>query len=70
MEAQLQAALPPEEAEPGEEEEGEPTGADVMAMHTEKSMELRQEIRNFVDENPEIAALLLKGWMKGDDRDG
>ena len=70
LEAQLQAALPPEEAEPGEEEEGEPTGADVMAMHTEKSMELRQEIRNFVDENPEIAALLLKGWMKGDDRDG
>lgn len=51
-------------------QEGEPVGADVMELHTEKSMELRQSIRDFVDENPEVAALLIKDWMKGDDGNG
>ena len=47
------------------DEEGNPvTGANVMDLHTEKSMELRQSIRDFVDENMEVAALLLKSWMK------
>ena len=48
-------------------EEGEPQGADVMELHTERSMELRQSIRDFVDENAEVAALLLRGWLKGDE---
>ena len=47
------------------DEEGNPvTGANVMDLHTERSMELRQSIRDFVDENMEVAALLLKSWMK------
>ena len=47
------------------DEEGNPVaGANVMDLHTEKSMELRQSIRDFVDENMEVAALLLKSWMK------
>ena len=51
--------------EPEVDEEGNPTtGANVMEMHTERSMELRQSIRDFVDENMEVAALLLKSWMK------
>ena len=51
--------------EPELDEEGNPvTGANVMDLHTEKSMELRQSIRDFVDENMEVAALLLKSWMK------
>lgn len=49
------------------DEDGNPiTGADVMDLHTERSMELRQNIRDFVDENMEVAALLLKSWMKED----
>lgn len=47
----------------------EPMGADVMNIHTEKSMELRKDIRQFADENPEVAAQLLKNWLKGDDDD-
>lgn len=45
-------------------------GADVMSLQTEKSMELRQDIRQFVEENPEVAAQLLKTWLRGggDDR--
>ena len=47
------------------DDEGNPvTGANVMDLHTDRSMELRQSIRDFVDENMEVAALLLKSWMK------
>ncbi len=38
--------------------------ADIMAMETERSMELRREIRKFVDENSEIAAQVIKTWMR------
>lgn len=49
------------------DEDGNPvTGADVMDLHTERSMELRQNIRDYVDENMEVAALLLKSWLKED----
>ena len=51
-------------------EGSEPTGADVMELNTERSMELRQSIREFVDENMEVAALLVKSWLKEDDDNG
>ena len=38
-----------------------------MDLHTERSMELRQNIRDFVDENMEISALLIRSWLKGED---
>ena len=53
------------------DENGDPvSGADVMDLHTERSMELRQSIRDFVDENMEVAALLIKSWMKEDGDNG
>ena len=53
------------------DENGNPvSGADVMDLHTERSMELRQSIREFVDENMEVAALLIKSWMKEDGDNG
>ena len=53
------------------DEDGNPvSGANVMDLHTERSMELRQSIRDFVDENMEVAALLLKSWMKEDGDNG
>ena len=45
-------------------------GADVMSLQSEKSIELRQDIRKFADESPEIAAQLLRGWLRGDDDNG
>lgn len=42
-------------------------GADVMSMQTEKSMELRKDIRQFANDNPEIAAQMVRGWLKGSD---
>ena len=41
------------------------TGADIMDLKTERSMELRKDIRQFAEENPEIAAVMLKNWLKG-----
>lgn len=43
------------------------TGADVMDLELEKSMELRKDIRQFVSDNPEIAAQMIKVWLKGGD---
>ena len=35
-----------------------------------RSMELRQSIRDYVDENMEVAALLIKSWLKEDGDNG
>ena len=43
------------------------TGADIMEINTEKSMELRKTVRQFAQNNPEIAAQMVKAWLKGDD---
>ena len=40
------------------------TKPDIMEMQTEKSMELRQDVRKFAEENPEIAAQMVKNWLR------
>lgn len=42
-----------------------PEGTDIMNIRTEKSMELRKGIRQFAESNPEIAAQMVKSWLKG-----
>lgn len=46
------------------------SGADVMDLEMEKSMELRRDIRQFASDNPEIAAQMIKIWLKGGDGNG
>lgn len=72
VEALIAQAMPPEpEEEVQLDEDGNPvSGANVMDLHTERSMELRQSIRDFVDENMEVAALLIKSWLKEDGDNG
>lgn len=48
----------------------EPVGADVMSLQSEKSMELRQDIRQFAEENPEVAAQLIRTWLRGGEENG
>lgn len=43
----------------------EPQGADIMNIRTERSMELRKDIRQFAEANPEIAAQMVRGWLRG-----
>ena len=38
--------------------------ADIMDLQTEKSMELRQDVRKFAEDNPEIAAQMVKNWLR------
>ncbi len=63
MEAMLAAAGMGTDQEP----EG---GADVMDLEMERSMELRKDIRQFVSDNPEIAAQMIKTWLRGGDDSG
>ncbi len=53
-----------EEAAEGEGEE-ETEGANIMDIHSEEDMELRKKVRLFVEENPSIAAQMLKNWIRG-----
>ncbi len=49
------------------EPEPEPEGADIMEVHVERSMELRRGVREFAEQNPEIAAQMVKTWLKGEE---
>jgi len=47
---------------------GPPTseeGAQIMDIQAERTMELRQDVRKFVEDNPEIAAQMVKSWLRG-----
>lgn len=45
-------------------------GADITNIRSEKSMELRRDVRDFANNNPEIAAQMVKGWLKGEEENG
>ena len=66
MEEDIAVALPATPVQVAVPEEG----ADIMTMQTEKSMELRKEVRKFAEENPEIAAQMVKAWLKEGDETG
>ena len=38
---------------------------EIINLQNDKGMELKQNIREFTEENPEIAAQLLKNWLNG-----
>lgn len=40
-------------------------GADIMEVHTEETMKMRKDVRQFVEENPAIAAQMIKNWLRG-----
>ncbi len=42
----------------------------VLEIKNEKSMELKQEIRKFTEENPEIAAQMIRTWLNGEVANG
>lgn len=53
----LEAQTPEDEAE---------ARRNILNIQNEKSMELKQEIRKFTEDNPEIAAQMIRVWLKGD----
>lgn len=47
----------------------EPTGADIMTLQSDRNMELRKDIRKFADDNPEIAAQMVRTLLRGGEAD-
>lgn len=70
----LAQVIPPEDAL-SQNLEGEPSVQDIqdpasitpeiLSIKNEKGMELKENIRKFAEENPEISAQLIKTWLKG-----
>lgn len=58
---------PAEDEQEEAEETPEPAGADIMDVHTERSMELRKSVREMAENNPEIAAQMIKALLRGDE---
>lgn len=44
-------------------------GVDIMDLNTERSMELRKDVRQFASDNPEIAAQMIKSWIREEGKD-
>lgn len=66
LEAEAAAAIMAEQLQ-GERQQ---QGADIMDLHSERSMELRMNVRQFAEENPEICAQMVKSWLKGGEDGG
>jgi len=56
--------------EPVSEPNKENVKDNLINIKNEKSLELRTNIRDFAEDNPEISAQLLKSWLKGDGSNG
>lgn len=60
-----------EPAETVEEDAEEDKAAmQILDAETERGMELRQQIREFAEQSPEIAAQMLRNWLNGGEMDG
>lgn len=70
LEEEIPAELPTDEENltPEEQEELEPL--DLINLKNERSQQLRDTVRAFAEENPEISAQMLKIWLRGgEDKD-
>lgn len=54
-----------EEAEPEEWENPE-----ILNLQSEKTRELREAVRQFANDNPELSAQMIKTWLNGGESDG
>lgn len=43
---------------------------DILNLKNEKSRELRESVRGFAEENPEISAQMIRNWLNGGNQDG
>ncbi len=43
---------------------------EVLDLQTDKTRELRENVRDFAEENPEISAQMIKNWLNGGDENG
>ena len=43
---------------------------ELIDLQNDRGMELKKNLRDFTEENPEISAQLLKTWLNGGRKDG
>ncbi len=55
---------------PAEKEEEHDDISDLINIKNERSMELKNKIREITEENPEISAQTLKSWLRGGEKNG
>lgn len=53
-----------------EEQERERLNREMQEIQNDKGMELKRNIREFAEQNPEISAQLLKSWLNGGEHGG
>lgn len=52
------------------EEEEKEENPELLNLKGEKTRELRETVREFADQNPEISAQMIRNWLNGGDADG
>jgi flagellar M-ring protein FliF len=67
---ELQEAIFKPEYEDNEVEWNTEEPIDLSNMEDTKEKVLREQIREFASQNPEITASLIKNWLKGDEEEG
>lgn len=63
LEEDFMPIIEPIEPEPEENPE-------LLNLKSEKTRELRESVRDFANENPELSAQMIKNWLNGGDSDG
>ena len=48
----------------------EENNPEILNLRNEKSRELRENVRDFAEENPEISAQMIRNWLNGGETDG
>ncbi len=67
--AELRAAAAEQETEPMIEEEVKRTVEMEMTPEAERAAELKDNIGNFVEQNPQVAAKLVQSWLRDEEDD-
>lgn len=55
--------------EMGEEEDEFAKNEEILNLRMQRSLRLKQNIGDFVDQNPQIAAKLIQSWLRGEEGD-
>ncbi len=56
--------------EMAEEEDEFAKNEEILNLRMQRSLRLKQNIGDFVDQNPQIAAKLIQSWLRGEEGDG
>ena len=63
--------MPGMDGMPEEEEDEFAKNEEILNLRMQRSLRLKQNISEFVDQNPQIAAKLVQSWLRGEeDTDG